>query len=186
MSVIVAVKENGTIYMGADSQTTAGRLKFHNLNEIGYKVAKLPNGVLVGFCGRVASRQTILSLKDVFTLDSQGQLTKKHIVKEIVPKIIDKIDRIGDKESGAMDLSILLAYKDKLYRIKYNLEVISLNDYGTAGAGLYYVDYHLSLKDIPVKDRIINALRESARRADTVDGPFVLIDTNKLEYEIFN
>jgi ATP-dependent protease HslVU (ClpYQ) peptidase subunit len=41
MSVIVAVKENGTIYMGADSQTTAGNRKMNHLNETSYKVVRL-------------------------------------------------------------------------------------------------------------------------------------------------
>jgi len=110
MSVIVAIKENGVIYMGADSQTTAGRRKRNNLNETAYKVARLDNGILVGFCGRVAAHQTILSMKDVFTLDEQGELTKRHIVKEIVPKIVDKMEQIGDEESGSIDVGIMLAY----------------------------------------------------------------------------
>ena len=115
MSVIVAIKENGVVYMGADSQTTTGRRKRNGLNETAFKITRLENGMLVGFCGRVAAKQAILSMEDVFVLDKEGGLNKKHIVKEIVPKLVDKMQLIGDEDSGALDVCILLAYKDKLY-----------------------------------------------------------------------
>jgi ATP-dependent protease HslVU (ClpYQ) peptidase subunit len=185
MSVVVAIKENGVIYMGADSQTTAGKRKRNHLNEMAYKVVKLDNGVLVGLCGRVAARQTILSMKNVFTLDEQSELTKRHIVKEIVPKLVDKMEQIGDEESGSLDVSILLAYKDKLYRITSGLNVIHLNENGSAGAGRDFANYALfAMRSLPVKERLLKALMESAKRTESVGGPYVLIDTNNLEYEV--
>ena len=185
MSVIVAVKENGIIYMGADSQTTAGNRKTNYLNETAYKVVRLDNGILVGFCGRVSARQSILSIKDVFTLNEEGKLTKKHIVREIVPKLVDKMEQIGDEESGSLDVSILLAYKDKLYRITSGLNVIHLNENGSAGAGRDFANYALiAMKNLPVKERLLKALMESAKRTESVGGPYVLINTNNLEYEV--
>ena len=185
MSVIVAVKENGVVYMGADSQTTAGRRKYSYLNETSFKVTRLDNGMLIGFCGGVSAKQAVMAIDGLFTLNAQGELTKKHIVQEIVPKLVDKMEQIGDEESGALKVSILLAHKDKLYRITANLDVISLNEYGRSGAGADYVNYALTeRKDLPVRERILKALVESARRTESVSGPYVLIDTNKLEYEI--
>lgn len=185
MSVIVAVKENGTIYMGADSQTTAGSRKHNGLNETSYKVVRLGDGMLVGFCGRVAAEQTILSMREVFTLDANGELTKRHIVKEIVPKLVDKMGQIGDEESGALDVSILLAHKDKLYRITSELDVIHLCESGSSGAGRGFVNYALQgMKNLPVRERILRALIVSAKRTESVGGPYVLIDTQNLDYEV--
>ena len=185
MSVIVAVRENGVVYLGADSQTSVSRRKYSNLNETSFKVRRLENGVLVGFCGRVAAAQTILSLKDVFTLNEEGRLTKKHIVEEIIPKLSDKMEEIGDEEGGAMEVSILLAHKDALYRITSKLDVVHQTEYSKAGAGLSFVEYVLSeRKDLPVRERILKALVESARKTESVSGPYVLIDTDKLEYEV--
>ena len=45
MSVIVAVKENGVVYMGADSQTTTGKRKFTRLSEGFHKITRLKNGI---------------------------------------------------------------------------------------------------------------------------------------------
>lgn len=185
MSVIVAIKENGVVYMGADSQITAGRRKYSCLNETSFKVKRLDNGILVGFCGVVAVIQAILAMKDVFTLDEHGGVTKRHIVKEIVPKLVDKMEQIGDEESGALDVSILLAHKDKLYRITSGLDVVRLNECGKSGAGVDCVNYALfAMKDLPVRERILKALIESAKRTESVGGPYVLIDTKKQEYEI--
>lgn len=186
MSVIVAVKENGVVYMAADTQTTAGKNKFYGLNETAFKVARLKNGMLVGFCGRVAARQTILSsCDDYFTLNEQGGLDKKHIVNRIVPKLENKMEEIGDKEYWRMDVSILLAYKDKLYKITDDLKVISVNEFIATGSGADYAFYVLSeMQDLSVRDRILKALTESANRTEAVGGPYALIDTENLEYEI--
>lgn len=187
MSVIVAVKENGVIYMGADSQTTMGSRKTNQLNETSYKVVRLDNGILVGFCGRVAARQTILSMKDVVTLSEEGTLTKRHIVKEIIPKFVDKMQQIGDEESGSLCVGIMLAHKDKLYRITSSLDVIHLNEIGSDGAGNDLVNYALfEMQNLSVRERILTALEESARRDSSVCGPYVLIDTKDLKYEVVN
>jgi ATP-dependent protease HslVU (ClpYQ) peptidase subunit len=173
--------------MGADTQTTMGVKKRNNLNETAFKIHRFENGMLVGFCGKVAATHDILSMKDIFVLDENGELNKKHIVNYIVPKLIDKMEQIGDEERGSLDVSIILAYKDKLYRITSSLSVICLNDHAKAGAGAYFVDYYLQeRKDLPVKDRIVKSLMASAKRCDSVCGPYVLIDTKNLEYEIID
>lgn len=185
MSVIVAIKENGVVYMGADSQTTTGRRKLSGLNETAYKITRLENGMLVGFCGKVAAKQAILSMEDVFVLDKEGGLNKKHIVKEIVPKLVDKVQLIGDEDSGALDVSILLAYKDKLYRITSGLDVLNLNECGRLGAGADFTNWYLfGEKNLSIRERILKALVASAKRTESVGGPYVLIDTQKQEFEV--
>ena len=185
MSVIVVVKENGVVYMGADSQTTTGRRKRNGLNETAFKITRLENGMLVGFCGKVAAKQAILSMEDVFVLDKEGGLNKKHIVKEIVPKLVDKMQLIGDEESGALDVSILLAYKDKLYRITSGLDVLNLNECGRTGAGADFTNWYLfGEKNLSIRERILKALMASAKRTESVGGPYVLIDTKSQEFEV--
>lgn len=185
MSVIVAVKENGTIYMGADSQTTTGRRKRNGLNETSFKITRLENGMLVGFCGKVAAKQAILSMEDVFVLDKEGGINKKHIVKEIVPKLVDKMQLIGDEDSGALDVSILLAYKDKLYRITSGLDVLNLNECGRSGAGADFTNWYLfGEKNLSIRERILKALVASAKRTESVGGPYVLIDTQNQKFEV--
>ena len=89
MSVIVAIREGDTVYMGADSQRSSNIRISRGFNESFYKITRFENGILAGFCGPAAVKQRILSEKDIFTLDEDGVLTKKHIVNSVIPKLID-------------------------------------------------------------------------------------------------
>ena len=47
------------------------------------------------------------------------------------------------------------------------------------------MDYALfAMPTIPVKERLLKALIESAKHTESVSGPYVLIDTKNLEYEV--
>lgn len=187
MSVVVAVKENGVVYMGADSQITIERDKEikHTLNDSSFKIRKLNNGILVGHCGDVQSAERIFSNQDILTLDENGMLTKKHIVTNIVPKLLEIIDEIGDKKKGIIDVTLILAYKESLYKIDDDLVTYKYNNYVKSGTGGAFVDYPLYLyRDLPIKERIVKALQESARRDLYVSAPFVLINTKEQKYEI--
>ena len=184
MSVIVATSENGVVYMGADTQTTVSINRVNRLCEASHKIVRLENGMLVGFCGRVAVKQTLLSLEDVFVLDERGELNKKHIVETILPTLTSKKESIGD-ENGNMCVSILLAHKDKLYKITSEFEVVRLTKFARLGAGSNHTNYAMIERtDLAPRERILLALRESAKRTESVSGPYILIDTKALTYEI--
>ena len=74
-----------------------------------------------------------------------------------------------------------------MYKITSDLDVVHLNENASIGAGKNYVYYALfGMPDIPVKDRILKGLIQSAKHCDSVAGPYVLIDTKNLEYEVFD
>lgn len=185
MSVVVAVKEDGIIYMGADTQATGGMSKTNKLHEPEYKLIKFENGIIVGFCGRIASVQQLIYRDDIFTLDENNQLTKSHIVKNIVSKLIKMVDKIGNDDR--LNISLLIAHKDKLYQINNSFNVISLNEYGRIGAGQDFLFYNLCNKDIKdPEERILKALINSARLCESVGGPYVLINTRDLEFKMID
>ena len=184
MSVVVAVKKDGAVYMGADSQTSAGERRFHYLNETGYKITRFESGILVGCCGEVSASQIVLSTPNLFTLSDNGTLTKKHIVTNIVPKMFEIYTEIEKISKGKTENTFLVAYKDKLYCIDSRLLVTNYSDFVAIGAGQNYAVYHLSNGNLSPKTRVVSALKESAKRCDSVGAPFVLIDTKNLEFEI--
>ena len=96
------------------------------------------------------------------------------------------MEQLGDEQRGALDVSILIAHKDKLYKISSDLEVTRYNEYAVIGAGMYYVFYAISLKNLPVRERILKGLQESDKQAESVGEPYVFIDTKNLEYEILD
>lgn len=185
MSVIVAVKENGVVYMGADTQTSTAVTKNNYANATRFKIRKLPNGILVGICGVVRVSQLITENRDLFSLDENGNLTKTHIVRNIVPKIIDilsKDDRF--EKDGTMSVVLLLAHKGRMFRINDDFAVYEAAEYVAIGAGRCYAAYPLSDKTKAVRERILGALCESDRRIDSVSAPFVLTDTKNAEFEV--
>ena len=185
MSVIVAIKENDVVYMGADSQLTIGKKKLNTLNETSFKITKLDSGMLVGICGSVSMGQAFLSREDVFTFDERGELTKEHIVKKTIPNLLETTKQIGTEKKGTLDVDVLLANKDKLFYITGELDVLSFNEYGCSGEGSVYTHYVLcERKDLPPKERILKALTVSAKRTESVSGPYVLIDTKDLTFDV--
>lgn len=185
MSVIVAIKDGDAVYMGADSQrTTQSSRVDRGFNESYFKINRLGSGMLVGFCGSVKCKQIVLSVPNIFTLDKDGQLTKKHIVREIVPRLVELFDQISDNR-GEADLYIMLAHKDRLYTISADFSVRCRTYGASIGAGREFAKYGLyEMTELPVRERILNALKESARRTESVSGPYVLIDTRNYQYEV--
>ena len=67
MSVVVAIKENGKIYLGADSQVTKGGTRSSLSNKNNYKIWQ-PKGVensLIGHVGRVRDANVIRTMYGV-------------------------------------------------------------------------------------------------------------------------
>ena len=180
MSVIIAVKEKDFIYFGFDTQTTTGRTKINYLNETMFKVIKLDNKILFGFCGKVGLKQRILTKLSKLNIERNKQLTKKYIVNNIIPILTNELD-----DDEKIELSIIIAYKDKMYSISNTLTVIKRNEFVASGSGAFHVFYPLlSNQNLNVRTRLLKALNESASRVDSVSSPFVFIDTKDLKYEI--
>ena len=187
MSVIVAVKENGVVYMGADSQTTVGnRWKRHCLNETGYKIHRFENGILLGSCGAVQTTQLLLSNPDIFTLDENGTLTKRWIVTKIVPEIQKLLGR--EKllnEDGGMENSLVLAHGDKAYALHSYFRVLAKSDFFAIGAGRSSALYALTEQDgKTVRERLFKAMEMSTELVDSISSPYVFIDTKNLQFEL--
>lgn len=180
MSVIIAVKEQDTIYFGFDTQTTTGRNKNNYLNETMFKVIKLDNKILFGFCGKVSLKQRILTKLSELNIERNKQLTKKYIVNNIIPILTNELD-----DDEKIELSIIIAHNDKMYSISNTLTVIKRNEYVVSGSGALHTFYPLlSNQNLNVRTRLLKALNESAYRVDSVSSPFVFIDTKDLKYEI--
>ena len=95
MGILIAYKRGDTIYMGTDTRVIVGESKRNELCECNYRIQKLDNGMLLGVAGENVENQTLIAYSDIFTLDKKGNLTRKHIVKEIIPNLMDVLDDAG-------------------------------------------------------------------------------------------
>ena len=192
MSVVMAVKQGNRIWFGADTQSTRGTDRYNQLSPNDFKVIKLDNGVLLAMTGETATSQAILAHPEWFTVDAERGLTKEDIVTKIVPKMYEALDA-GDflecADRGTpptMKCTILIAYKDKIFEIARDLQVMRYEDYQAIGSGANAILYGLSRidKSKDINEQLLRLLKISAKHDANVSAPFVLIDTKDLEYTI--
>lgn len=191
MSILLAVKKNNTVYMATDTREIVSGDKRNNLCEASFKIQKQDNGMLVGITGDRFTRQTLFANSEIFTLNKKGKLTKKHIVTEIVPKIIDLLDAHGmlmqkEDEFIGMKARIILAYQESMFEICAGFLVIKYEDLqalGEASSGAEVVLFN-SKPDDDVEERLIRALDVASKYCLTVGEPYLLINTKDLEYTV--
>ena len=189
MSVVIAIKKNGRVYMAADTQTSCGDRKVTHHSEGSRKITRFENGVLLAHTGLVHNWQILCAHPEYFTVPEEGELTKKYIVQNIIPKIFKcyRENDMCEKEKGEPDQlgeAYLLAYKDKLFQIDGAFNVAVLEHYADIGAGgdltlagLIELDAEEVCDSKTVEDRLVELLRISSHRIMSVSGPYYLIDT---------
>lgn len=191
MSVLIAYKRGDTIYMGTDTRVIVNDHKKNELCECNYKIQKLENGMLVGITAERLTRQTIFAYSEIFSLDKKGELTKKHIIKEIIPSLLSvlkKEDLLVEKEGELpyMKAVILLAYKDTLYEICSNFAVIKYEDFQAVGTVAEYAQATLfnTKGTDDINERIVKALGIVSNNSQFVGSPYLLIDTKEQAYKL--
>ena len=186
MTVVLGLKENDVVFLGADSQASQNVGKATHLKENCSKVFCLDNGIVLAFAGTARIAQAIGG-SDIFCLDENGTLTKDHIVKNIVPKLVEFVNEPADDESGRSPVNIIVGYKNCLYYIDDSLWVVKINDYIASGSGARYVYYNMDInKDLPAKQKMLKAMIASAKNIDSVGGPYVIVDTMTNTKEVFD
>ena len=188
MSVVVAIKENDTIYLGADTLMARKNTKVPEINNIEkFKLTNLPNGIILGHVGGVSTTQKLVLNEEWFIGVEEKGLDKEFLVTVILPKLKEELEKYKLlDEDGMMDADFLIAYKDRLYDIKSDFSVVKINEHTAIGAGKNFA-LSISCKDyVDKQEKLIEALRHSSKMCSSVDGPFVLIDTKTLEFAIKN
>ena len=196
MSVVIAIKKNDRIYMAADTQTSCGDKKTTYLGEDSRKIHRFENGILLGCTGSVHNWQIICAHPEYFTVPEDGELNKKYIVQNIIPKMFKcyRDNNMCEKEEGEparLGDSYILAYKDKLFRICGTFESEVLNHYAEIGsggaltlAGLVALDDEDESCGEAIELRLVELLRIASSRVMSVSGPYYLIDTKDQTFKM--
>lgn len=189
MSLVVAYKRNGVIYMGADTQSSTGTTIDRALNESGFKITRLANGMLIGICGRIKGHQRIIAQKKWFDVSEKDTFDKRYIVKNIIPELsvlMKDISEDKDARNSSMSVRILIAWKDKLFVVSSYFEVFECANYAAIGAGDDYAKYSLSLikGEDDINEQLLRALRVGACFDSSISAPYILIDNKDKEYKI--
>ena len=191
MSVVVAIKEKGRVYLGADSQVTYGGSRKSLSNPNNYKIWKLKgaDNCLIGSVGRCRDSNVVRIMGGVITeLDIlHNSINFEWVVSTLVPRLFKELEQYSllDTEGGGvrMTSSFLFAYKDQLYEISNDGCVIEIDDFDAIGSGsCQAVGSLLSTIGKNPTNRIIAAIKASATSDIYVDYPIVLSDTESTEF----
>jgi hypothetical protein len=193
MSVLIAYKKDDTVYMGTDTRIISHETKINSLCESGYKIQKLDNNILLGIMGERPIKQTLIAYSEIFTLDKNGKLTKKHIVKEIIPTLRKLLKEKGHMEESDgdefsfMPAYLLIAHGGDLFVVRHTFSVYRILSFQVVGGEVADFAQSIILNTKVTDDinaRIIKALDLIAKNSQNVGAPYLLIDTKELKYNI--
>lgn len=196
MSVVVAIKKDGVIYMGADSQVSRGGTRATLSNPNNYKVWAVDNvdNCLMGSVGTLRATNIIRVADDLIPemVDIKEAVVFRFVVKHLVPRMMGELDEYhaltkDNEDLPNMSASFLLAYHDRLFSIDSYGCVIEVDDFCAIGSGasealgslLSTVD-----EEDPV-ERIKAAIKASAAHDIYVDYPIVVSNTANTKFQVF-
>ena len=194
MSVVVAIKENGKVTIGADSQCTRGGTRRTLSNPNNYKVWKVldAENCLFAQVGLVREANIIRVARDLVPEMAQlkDRVDFSFVVKRLIPAMFEELEEYRALKKGdtppEFDSSFLFAYKDKLFYISGNATVIEIDDYVAIGSGeCEAIGSLLSTEGEKCEERIKKAIKASAASDIYVDYPIVIADTEKTEFKVF-
>ena len=192
MSVVIAIKDHGVVYMGADTMVTYGDSKRHLNSESSQKIWKVtdtPNCIMGG-AGYLRDINLIRYCTQELVPEAniiKGNIDIGVIMQNTVPMIFESIraySKVVDSGEKSLQFgsSFLWAYKDQVFHIMPDGLVEEVDDYEAIGSG---ADAALaSLKHTagePVYDRMLKALEAAADISLYVSNPYVVIDTKNCE-----
>lgn len=193
MSVVVAIKKDGKVYLGSDSQVTRGGTRSTLKNPNNYKIWKVigPENCLMAHVG-VVRDANIVRLMDYLVTEYdeyKGRINYEFVVKSVVPDIIKELRSYGyikgDQYFESMDSRYLFAYRDQLYQINTDGCVLEIDDYVAIGSGEdQAIGSLLSTEHDNPRDRIIKAIKATAASDIYVDYPIILTDTGSTDFEV--
>ena len=196
MSVVVAIKKDGIIYMGADSQVSRGGTRTTLSNPNNYKIwaVRDVDNCLMGSVGTLRANNIIKVANDFIPeiVDIKNAVDFRFVVRHLVPRLMEELDDynalLKDKDDiPNMDADFLFAYHDRLYSISRYGSVIEIDDFCAIGSGACEALGSL-LSSVSVEDpveRIKMAIKASAAHDLYVDYPIVISNTNDTQFKVY-
>ena len=200
MSLVVVIKDNGRIVMGADKQGTLGDSKSHTATKVW--TVKGYDGCLMGGVGLCRANQVMQYANGLIDRNDfeNGKLdiNEEYVAMQLAPTIVQYlsacgIELNGNEEDGckfsALPNSYIFAYKDKAWLIGQDLTVEEIDDYLAIGSGSAVAKGVLfASRDKDPFKRIAMAIEAASIETISVDDSIEVLVTEerKGDEEAFN
>lgn len=184
MSLIVAIKKDDAIYIGADTLITQGTSQLlFGTNHNNSKIKLFDNGIIVGNVGGLSASHNLINLSLDEKISKDTRLTKEIIAKHIVnPLILDTKSRNnGQKQDNGvlnLDMSLIIAKDDELFLMNHEGGVYICESYATIGSGRNEAyPFLVSIKSESPQGKLLKALSFVSKLNIGVGAPFMIADT---------
>jgi len=140
MSVVVAIKENGKIYIGADTQVSYGNLKIDSPQCKLFKHSQ-DEDLVVGVVGYARTGVILKYKKELFNdmRVKAGMVNMEYLVNEWYLEILEyfKKQKHTEKDEEMLPSTIMIAYKDHCYLVDRSgyIEELEEGKYFFIGSG---------------------------------------------------
>ena len=192
MSLTIALKHEGIIYMGSDS-IACRDVKHYLTNPNSYRIfpVKGCDNMLMSLDGRIVEHNVARCNYLVpETVAMKGEIDFEFMVNEFVPHLFDLFDdrhvlKCKDNDYSC-ESDMIVAYRDKLFEIFSDGAVVECDDYAAIGSGVEEaLGSLLTTSDIKdPKERILMALKAGLANKIRVAYPLVITNTETCEFEI--
>ena len=195
MSLTIALKHDGVVYIGSDSLAYRAGIKHYLTNKNSYRIfpVKGCDNMLMSLDGRLLEHNVARCsylVPDLVAM--KGEIDFEFMVNEFVPHLFDIFDdrNILTKKDNLTycESDMIVAFEDKVFTIFSDGAVMECDDYAVIGEGVEEALGSLITTcnvDNPI-ERILIALRAGLRNKTRVSYPFVISDTSTCEFKIFD
>ena len=182
MSLVIAIKDNDRIVLGADKQASIGDSKEHTFTKL-WDVIGL-NGAVMGGVGTARASQILQywNIIDKNYLDEKGEFDTDYVVNVLTQNIVEALKANGvvveDDKGVIIPNSFIFAYKDRAWMIYSDLSVGEIDDTLAIGSGSEIAKGVLyATKDKSPFERIITSIQAASENTLYVDDNVDLFTT---------
>lgn len=196
MSLTIALKHNGVVYMGSDSNVSDLFRKYDLTNPNNYRIFPLKgcDHILMSIDGSLIEQNISRCTSLIPEANAmKGNIDFEFMVNEFVPNLFDIYDqrhilKIKENHYRSCESQMIVAYKDKIFQIFPDGAVLELDDFAVIGDGIdEAIGSLLSTQNIDdPKQRILLALRTCLKYKTEISYPFLITDTDSCQFELFN
>lgn len=186
MSVVIGIKTDGKVYIGADSCTTNSGMKFIDKHQLNNKIVKFSNGLIIGHTGR---RRTFDVVKTM-NIQFNGVLDHKYLVRYFIPKLLDELKTFGyldeDEHFEQIESRFIVAYQDKMFVIASDTSVREVDDFATIGSGESeaFGSVYTTKEENP-EIIIRDAIKATSMHDECVSMPAIIMNTSSDDVKIY-
>lgn len=185
MTCIVGLKNNGIVYIGADTGVYSGYINMSTQGQNPKKMKIFKKGDFISSTTGQARGSHII--EKIWTIPDRkvNESTDDYIHKTFLDSIVHTFKSANhlEEDKGVVRISSesIFAYDNRLFSLSSDLLIVEYDGYVANGCGIEYAlgSLHTTRKEKDQEARVTKALEAAAEFCTHVNAPFVVMSQGK-------